>query len=79
MPVHLYGQPAAMGQIMEIAQEYGLKVISDCAKSFGARYEGTCSSCDSLCQENMREALSPGKFTVAWVGVFQLLSCKFNL
>jgi len=35
MPVHLYGQPAVMAQIMEIAQEYGLKVISDCAKSFG--------------------------------------------
>lgn len=29
MPVHLYGNPAAMGQIMDIAQEYGLKVIED--------------------------------------------------
>ena len=40
MPVHLYGQPAAMGQIMDIAQEHGLKVIEDCAQSFGARYDG---------------------------------------
>jgi dTDP-4-amino-4,6-dideoxygalactose transaminase len=40
MPVHLYGQAAAMGQIMSIAQEYGLKVIEDCAQSFGARYDG---------------------------------------
>lgn len=40
IPVHLYGQPAAMGEIMEIAQEYGLRVIEDCAQSFGARYDG---------------------------------------
>ena len=38
MPVHLYGRPAAMGEIMDIAQEYGLKVIEDCAQSFGARF-----------------------------------------
>jgi len=38
MPVHLYGRPAAMGQIMDIAQEHGLKVIEDCAQSFGARF-----------------------------------------
>ncbi len=38
MPVHLYGHPAAMGAIMDIAQEYNLKVIEDCAQSFGARY-----------------------------------------
>lgn len=38
MPVHLYGRPAAMGQIMDIAHQYGLKVIEDCAQSFGARY-----------------------------------------
>ena len=40
LPVHLYGQPAAMGQIMDISREYGLKVIEDCAQSFGARYDG---------------------------------------
>jgi dTDP-4-amino-4,6-dideoxygalactose transaminase len=33
MPVHLYGNPAAMTQIMEIAQENGLKIIEDCAQS----------------------------------------------
>ncbi len=38
MPVHLYGCPAEMVQIMDIAQEHGLKVIEDCAQSFGARY-----------------------------------------
>jgi dTDP-4-amino-4,6-dideoxygalactose transaminase len=77
MPVHLYGQPAAMGQIMEIAQEYGLKVIEDCAQSFGARYWGTCSSCDSLCQESMREALR-GKFTgtIGDVGAYSFFPSK---
>jgi dTDP-4-amino-4,6-dideoxygalactose transaminase len=68
-----------MGQMMELAQEYGLKVISDCAKSFGARYWGTCWSGSGLCQESMRQALLPVKLKGARVGVFQLLSCKFKL
>ncbi|NJK29223.1 MAG: DegT/DnrJ/EryC1/StrS family aminotransferase [Acaryochloris sp. SU_5_25] len=38
MPVHLYGHPAAMAQILAIAQKYDLKVIEDCAQAFGARY-----------------------------------------
>lgn len=41
MPVHLYGNPAAMTQILEIAQAQGLKVIEDCAQSFGAQYYGS--------------------------------------
>jgi dTDP-4-amino-4,6-dideoxygalactose transaminase len=38
MPVHLYGNPAAMAEIMKIAQKHNLKVIEDCAQSFGAKY-----------------------------------------
>jgi dTDP-4-amino-4,6-dideoxygalactose transaminase len=77
MPVHLYGQPAAMGQIMEIAEEYGLKVIEDCAQSFGARYWGTCSSCGGHCQESKREALR-GKFTgaIGDVGAYSFFPSK---
>ena len=41
LPVHLYGRPAAMTQILEVAQTHGLKVLEDCAQSFGARYYGT--------------------------------------
>ena len=41
MPVHLYGRPCAMDAIMDIANRHGLKVIEDCAQSFGARFHGT--------------------------------------
>jgi dTDP-4-amino-4,6-dideoxygalactose transaminase len=40
IPVHLYGHPAEMNPILEIAREYGLKVIEDNAQGFGAEYLG---------------------------------------
>lgn len=40
MAVHLYGQPADMDKINEIAQKYSLKVIEDAAQSHGAEYKG---------------------------------------
>jgi dTDP-4-amino-4,6-dideoxygalactose transaminase len=40
MPVHLYGNPANMNHIMTIANKHNLKVIEDCAQSFGAHYQG---------------------------------------
>jgi dTDP-4-amino-4,6-dideoxygalactose transaminase len=40
LPVHLYGQSVDMDAIGAIAARHGLKVIEDCAQSFGARHRG---------------------------------------
>jgi dTDP-4-amino-4,6-dideoxygalactose transaminase len=40
MPVHLYGHPADMDFIMDVARKHGLIVIEDAAQAHGARYKG---------------------------------------
>lgn len=40
MPVHLYGLPADMDRIMDVAKRYDLKVIEDNAQAIGALYKG---------------------------------------
>lgn len=40
IPVHLYGQPANMKVIMEIAKKHNLFVIEDCCQAIGAKVDG---------------------------------------
>lgn len=40
IPVHLYGYPCRMGEIMGIARKHKLLVIEDCAQAHGAEYAG---------------------------------------
>jgi dTDP-4-amino-4,6-dideoxygalactose transaminase len=40
VPVHLYGQPAEMDAIMDIARRHNLIVIEDCAQAIGAEDDG---------------------------------------
>ena len=77
MPVHLYGNPGAMARILEIARTYNLKVIEDCAQSFGARYAGDCGGCYQRCQDSIRQEIV-GKLTgaIGDVGAFSFFPTK---
>ena len=40
IPVHLYGHPADMDPILEVAKKYNIEVIEDCAQAHGTLYKG---------------------------------------
>jgi dTDP-4-amino-4,6-dideoxygalactose transaminase len=40
IPVHLYGMPAQIQQIMDVAEEYKIPVIEDAAESLGSHING---------------------------------------
>ncbi len=40
VPVHLYGHPAQLNSIMQLAAQHGIRVIEDCAQAHGAEWDG---------------------------------------
>lgn len=40
LPTHLYGQPADLDPMLELAHKHGLKLLEDAAQAHGARYKG---------------------------------------
>ncbi|MEO0988373.1 MAG: DegT/DnrJ/EryC1/StrS family aminotransferase [Cyanobacteria bacterium J06639_14] len=77
MPVHLYGNPAAMAQILDIAEEHALKVIEDCAQAFGASYKGDCVDCTGICQDATRDRLLGKRVSsIGDVGAFSFFPTK---
>lgn len=77
VPVHLFGKPAAMARIMEIADRHGLLVIEDCAQSFGAVYRASCAGCDASCSDQWR-SICDGKQTgtIGMAGAFSFFPSK---
>ncbi|MBE9062088.1 DegT/DnrJ/EryC1/StrS family aminotransferase [cf. Phormidesmis sp. LEGE 11477] len=77
MPVHLYGNPAAMAKIRAIAAKHNLKIIEDCAQSFGAVYKGNCDGCEDTCDDAIRQPLMGRRAgSLGDVGAFSFFPTK---
>ncbi len=70
MPVHLYGCPAEIGPVMEIAERHDLAVVEDCAQSFGARFVGAGSGDGALAWHGKQTG------TVGAVGAYSFFPSK---
>jgi len=70
MPVHLFGLPANMDEVLEIARKYHLAVLEDAAQAIGARWKeksigslGTCGCFSFFPSKNLGGAGDGGMIT----------------
>lgn len=77
LPVHLFGLPANMAALTDLANEHGLRVLEDAAQAFGARYDAPCAGCDDACSHAARGAHA-GKMigSIGDVGAFSFYPTK---
>ncbi|GGJ97641.1 aminotransferase DegT [Pilimelia anulata] len=84
MPVHLYGHPAAMDRIMEIAAKHGLGVVEDAAQAHAAALAGTpvgawgTAGCFSFYPTKNMHSLEGGMITTADAGLARTLRLLRN-
>jgi len=74
IPVHLYGRPCEMGKIIAIANKHNLLILEDCAQSFGAKYVGSCKTCDGKCEASKFKGKYTG--TIGHAGAFSFFPSK---
>ena len=73
LPVHMFGLPAGMTELMQIAADYGLAVIEDCAHSFGACLNNANSK-DWAISQQPSNGTKTG--TIGHVGAFSFFPTK---
>lgn len=84
MPVHLYGHPAAMDRIMEVAQRHNLAVVEDAAQAHGATLHGKpvgafgLAGCFSFYPTKNMHSLEGGMITTADAGFARTLRLLRN-
>ena len=58
LPVHLFGLPAPMAALRDLADAHDLVILEDAAQAFGARYAAPCLHCDGACSDAHRGGLN---------------------
>ncbi|MEW1613417.1 MULTISPECIES: DegT/DnrJ/EryC1/StrS family aminotransferase [unclassified Streptomyces] len=84
MPVHLYGHPAAMGPLTELAERHGLAIVEDAAQAHAASLDGTpvgafgAAACFSFYPTKNMHSLEGGMITTGDVTTARTLRLLRN-